>query len=194
MKLCKAPDVKAPRYRTSQKTLINNELLNKVKEKTNLAHDLDYRAFERIIKTFNKKIADEVIHNRNGVELMNGLGRIFVGTCKSPKKKNIDIPQSIKIGVIVHHKNWETDGHLAKIFYSNSSNKYKFKHNQVWKYTPGRILKRELSPYYKDNWEKYIKVESDKQINQQIKQNIRIDKIKKRIEHGLNIEYNEFEM
>ena len=46
------------------------------------------------IKAFNKKVADEVIHNRNGVELMNGLGRIFVGTCKSPKKKNIDIPDN----------------------------------------------------------------------------------------------------
>lgn len=170
------------------------ELLKKIQEKTVLAKDFKRQDIDKIIKAFNKNIWKEIIANRDGVELMSRLGKIFVGTCKAPRKENIDIPKSIKYGVIVTHKNWETDGNLAKIFYTNKENRYNFKHNEVWNFTAHRDFKRTLAKTYKEDWTKYIKVEPNKHFLQQIKTQYRKDRIEEKMKAVPVEEYNEFDM
>lgn len=194
MKACKTPNLNSSRFRQKCTTLINNELLAKVKEKSFLAVDLSYKDIEIVIRTFNKKIWEEGIENRDGIELLYGLGKIFVGTCKAAKTKNINIPKSIKYGMIITHQNWDTDGNLAKIFYVNSGNKYKFKHNEVWRFIPNREFKRTLATKYKEDWNKYIKVEPTKLISQQIKNQYKKEYLEKRKQINLLEEYNEFDM
>ena len=57
-----------------------------------------------------------MIDKRDGVQLPETIGWLFIGTCEQSKKKNIDFAKSVKYGMIVSNKNWETDGKLAKIF------------------------------------------------------------------------------
>ena len=45
---------------------------------------------------FNKNIATEVINNREGVELPEKLGYLFIGKYKKSMKDNVDYGSSIK--------------------------------------------------------------------------------------------------
>ena len=61
-------------------------------------------------------VDDGMIRNRNGIELPQGLGNLFMATCSPAKSKNIDYAKSLEYGVEAKHKNWDSDNNLMKIF------------------------------------------------------------------------------
>ena len=51
--------------------------------------NIDNNKFKKIINLFNERIWKEVIENRDGVELPDSLGYIFIGTCPAAKSVNM---------------------------------------------------------------------------------------------------------
>ena len=104
MKYIKKPDLNGPRFKSRRVSVLTAKTLEKFKEKYPQYKDVTISGFKKIIMTFNANLTEGIIENRNGVELPDGLGYIFMGTCPKPKKKNIDFKRSIDYGVEAIHK------------------------------------------------------------------------------------------
>ena len=59
-------------------------------------------------------------------------------------------------GKLIQNKNWDTDGHVGKILYTNYSPKYKFKTRELWQFTAVRQFKRAVAKFYPKNWKKFV--------------------------------------
>ena len=160
----KKPNLKAPRYRDKVLGLLNADLINEFKEKNPIYLNIDNNKLKNIIKLFNERIWKEVIENRDGVELPDSLGYIFIGSCPAAKSVNTDYALSKKYGKVLQNKNWQTDGKVAKIFYTNYSTKYRFKNRELWQFTAVRQFKRSVAKTYPEKWNKYIKMETKKRV------------------------------
>jgi hypothetical protein len=160
----KKPNLNAPRYRDKVLGLLNADLINEFKEKNPIYLNIDNNKLKNIIKLFNERIWKEVIENRDGVELPDSLGYIFIGSCPAAKSVNTDYALSKKYGKVLQNKNWQTDGKVAKIFYTNYSTKYRFKNRELWQFTAVRQFKRSVAKTYPEKWNKYIKMETKKRV------------------------------
>ena len=165
MKEIKQPDITAPRFRPDVYSVLNNEFFDKFKKKYPKYKTIDNSTLRKVGKTFNQLIYQTVIDTRDGIQLPESIGWIFIGTCQESKKKNIDFAKSHKYGVIVTNRNWETDGKLAKIFFSNYTQKHKIKNREFWSFTACREFKRTVAKTYPINWNIYIVVDATKKLN-----------------------------
>ena len=59
---------------------------------------------------------------------------------------------------MIENKNWDTDGNIGKIFYTNYSPKYKFKTRELWQFNAIRQFKRSVASIYPKQWRNYISV------------------------------------
>jgi hypothetical protein len=50
----------------------------------------------KIIKQFNNQVYQTAIDNRDGIQLPESIGWIFIGTCQQSKKQNVDYAKSNK--------------------------------------------------------------------------------------------------
>jgi hypothetical protein len=165
MKEIRKPNLNGPRFRERRISVLTHKTLKKFKSKYPEHNSLDLATFKDIVMTFNKLIVESIIANRNGVELPDGLGYIFMGTCPAPKKKNIDYGKSLNYGIETTHKNWDSDNKLLKIFYTNNSTKYPFKNKNVWSFKANKEFRQKASLEYKENWGRYIEVPPSKKIS-----------------------------
>lgn len=131
--------------------------------------DISFDKFKEIIGEFNKNIYMTAISERDGIELPEKLGFIFVGTCQYPKKQNTNYGKSNISNTRVTNYNFASDGRLCKIFYTNNHNKYNFRFKKVWYFKGGRSFTRTLSQVYRKDWEKYLVVEDYKKISGMLK-------------------------
>jgi len=152
----KTPDLTAPRYREKRLGLLNVKLFKEFKKKYPMYANIDNKKFKKVISLYNENLWKGVIENRDGVELPDSLGYMFIGTCPPSKGINTDYSLSMQYGKVLQNKNWETDGNIGKIFYTNYSTKYRFKHRELWKFTAIRNFKRAVAKTYPEKWTKYI--------------------------------------
>ncbi len=117
----KKPDLNAPRYRPTRHNIINPEFLKRFRLTYPQYQDISDSKLREIINVFNTQIWETTVNTRDGAEFPEGLGYIFIGSCKSPKKFNTDQVTSVKLGKWVRHRNFESDNFLAKIFYTKSA-------------------------------------------------------------------------
>jgi hypothetical protein len=155
----KKPDLKAPRYRPKKLNLTNVEFYNQFITDNPKHSNITVDAFKNIIKSFNGKIWENVIEYRDGVELPEQLGYLFIGTCPR-KKSNVDFKKSEHYGVVLQNQNWESDQFIAKIFYTNFETKYRFKHHELWGFKGVRDFTRTVGQTYPKEWKKYIQVDN----------------------------------
>lgn len=186
-------DRKAPRFRETSMSLVTKETLTSFKVKYPEYKDLDLKTFREIIHAFNRNIVEGIIDNRNGVALPEGLGFIFMGSCEPAKKKNIDYKKSAQYGVEATYRNWDSDNHLLKIFYSNYSSRYPFRYKELWTFKASRLFKTKASKAYKDNWAKYIQVDPTKKITA-IFQRHKRNEYMKNLKPDVPEDYNEFKL
>lgn len=165
MKEIKKPDLSAPRFRTKRISILTVKTLKAFKKKYPEYDQLSLEKFKSIVMTFNSKLVEGIIDNRNGVELPDGLGFIFMGSCPATKKKNIDFKKSIEFGVEAIHRNWDSDNKLMKIFYTNRNSKHPFENKQVWAFKAVKQFRQQSSLAFKNNWAKYIEVDPEKKIS-----------------------------
>ena len=152
----KKRDLKAPRYREKSMGLLNEETIIEFKDKKPLYSDIDNVKLKKIINIYNVRLWNAVVENRDGVELPDSLGYLFIGTCPSSKSVNTNYALSNQYGKVLQNKNWETDGNLGKIFYTNYSTKYRFKNRELWRFVACRDFKRTVAKTYPINWTKYV--------------------------------------
>ncbi|MBE17974.1 MAG: hypothetical protein CMH79_04345 [Nitrospinae bacterium] len=148
--------MKAPRYREKRIGFLNLKNLKEFKEKYPLYANIDNKKLKKIITLYNEKLWNGVIENRDGVELPDSLGYLFIGTCPASKGVNTNYSLSREYGKVLQNRNWETDGNIGKIFYTNYSTKYRFKNRELWKFTATRNFKRSVAKTYPEQWTKYI--------------------------------------
>jgi hypothetical protein len=165
MREFKKPDVTAPRFRPAVYNVLNKEFFESFKKKYSKYKDLDNLDLKNIIKKFNYAIYNKVIDVRDGIQLPESIGWLFIGTCQQSKKQNINYAKSLKYGVSVSNNNWETDGKLAKIFFTNHAPKHKIKNREFWGFTACRNFKRTVAKTYPENWNMYIVVDATKKLN-----------------------------
>lgn len=156
----KSPDVKAPRFRPGVHNIMDKKFFDDFKKKHPKYKKLDNKLLRQIIKAFNKKVYETVIEKRDGVQLPENIGWLFIGTCQQSKKKNIDYVKSQKYGITVTNNNFETDGKLAKIFFTSYAPKHKMKNREFWGFVAAREFKRSVSKNYPENWNMYVVVDA----------------------------------
>ena len=189
----KGPDVKAPRYRPTSHNLLSRELYSKFLEKYPEHKHHDFEEFKKNISIFNETIWKTALEHRDGVDLPEGLGNIFIGTCWTKKKKNVDFHKSAVHGMIITNQNYETDGKLGKIFYTNYNNKYRFANRVMWMFKGCRDFKRTMGKIYPQEWKKYIHIDPNQKINKLYKKTVLRDMMRKQEKKMLDY-YNEFDM
>ena len=193
MKEFKKPDVTAPRFRPVVYNVLNKEFFNEFKERYPKYKHLTETEIRKIIKSFNILVYQNVIEKRNGIQLPEQVGWLFIGSCQKSKKQNINFAKSLKYGVTVTNNNFETDEKLAKIFFTNFAQKYKMKNREYWSFVACRDFKRSVAKNYCDNWNMYIVVDSTKKLNTAYSKEFFKNKIKNENEKSL-INYNEFDI
>jgi hypothetical protein len=161
----KKPDLNAPRYRPKKLNLTNTDFYNRFitdhPKYTNLTND----QFKEIISMFNGLLWKGVLEERDGVQLPEQLGYIFIGSCPKKIGDNTDYNKSSYYGVKVQNQNWESDQYTAKIFYTNFETKYRFKNHDLWGFTAVRDFKRSVAKTYPQEWKKYIQVDNKLKIS-----------------------------
>jgi len=187
------PDLNAPRFRPKRTSILNSSLYKAFIEKYPKYENVDIATFKTIIRTFNEQLYKGIIDNRDGVELPEGLGFVFMGTCSKTKKQNIDIAKSLKYGVVTNHQNWDSDNNLLKIFYTNHTSKYPLQNKQVWAFKAVKQFRKAASTAYKKDWPRYIVVDPTQKISAFFTKMRKKDFI---LTQGANIpkDYDEFKM
>tara|TARA_R110000868_G_scaffold409162_1_gene694226 strand:+ start:648 stop:1229 length:582 start_codon:yes stop_codon:yes gene_type:complete len=160
MREFKKPDLTAPRYRPEVHSILNKKFFDKFKEKHPKYKHYEDSVLRKIIKTFNNIVYQTVIDKRDGVQLPETIGWLFIGTCQQSKKTNIDYAKSHKYGITVTNKNFETDGKLAKIFFTSHAPKHKMKNREFWSFVACRDFKRTVAKTYPENWNMYVVVDA----------------------------------
>ena len=81
----------------------------------------------------------------------------------------MDYSLSRQYGKVLQNRNWETDGKIAKIFYTNVSTKYRFKNRDLWQFQAVRQFKRTVAKTYPKYWPKYVIMESKRRVKDMFK-------------------------
>lgn len=193
MREFKKPDVTAPRFRPETKNVLTKEFFNLFKEKYPKYKEIDNKELRKIIKKFNQVVFQTVIENRDGVQLPEQIGWLFIGTCQQSKKENVDYAKSLKYGVRVTNKNWDSDGKLAKIFFSNHALKHKIKNREFWSFIACREFKRSVAKSYPENWQMYVEVSPEIKLQWAYSRTVYKDLQNKKTANTLQ-NYNEFDL
>lgn len=160
----KKPDLNAPRYRPTKLNLTNVDFYDRFIQDNPKHASLTINQFKNIITTFNDLIWRAVINERDGIQLPEQLGYLFIGSCPR-KKNNVDFHKSQKHGIVLQNQNWESDQFLAKIFYTNFETKYRFKNHELWGFKGVRDFTRTVGKTYPKEWKKYIQVDNKLKIS-----------------------------
>ncbi len=189
----KKPDVKAPRYRATCLNMMNRVLFKKFIDKYPEYKGRDYEEFKQNINTFNEALWKTALEYRDGVELPESLGNLFIGTCWKKKSRNINFGKSAEYGKLLTNQNYETDGKICKIFYTNYNNKYRFTNRVMWMFKGARDFKRTLAKWYPENWKMYMHIDPNLKVNKLYKKKLQRDYMKDQTKKMLDY-YNEFDM
>jgi hypothetical protein len=193
MKAYKQPDLNAPRYRPKKLNILSQDTYNSFITKYPKYKSLSYQEYKKIITRINGELWKAVIDNRDGVELPEHLGYLFIGTCKRKITENTDYNKSAIYGLKVQQQNWESDQYVAKIFYTNFEVKYRFKFHHMWGFTALRDFKRSVAKAYPLEWKKYPVVDNFQQISRMFRISNEKDIADKKTAEDL-IDYDEFDL
>jgi hypothetical protein len=193
MKTFKKPDLKAPRFRPETHSVLDKKFFDDFRKKHAKYKDYTNAELREIIKAFNKMVYTTVIEKRDGVQLPENVGWLFIGTCQKSKKTNVDYAKSNKYGVTVTNSNFDTDGKLAKIFFTNYAPKHKMKNREFWNFVACRDFKRSVSKSYPENWNMYVAVDSTIKLRKTYEKAVYKSMVVNKEKQALK-SYNEFEL
>jgi hypothetical protein len=187
------PNVKASRYRPEVYSLLNKKFFDKFKNKYPKYKGMTNLELRNIIKKFHEHVYNTVIEKRDGVQLPEQIGWLFIGACESSKKRNVDYAKSNKYGVEVSYNNWNTDGRLAKIFFTSNAPKHKMKNREFWRFVGCRNFKRSVAKAFSENWNNYIIIDSSVQLRLNYQKTFLKDLTIREQQNDLK-SYNEFDI
>jgi len=153
----RTPNIKGPRFRKYFKRVLTKNLFENFKKQHPEYTDLTFKKFHDVIENCSKKMWKVTLDERDGIELPIG-GSVFVGSTKIKVKNNYDIQASIKANAPIKHRNYDTDGYVAKIYYSPYLSKVSGRDRSIWSFKGARPYKRAISKEYPKDWKKHIVV------------------------------------
>jgi hypothetical protein len=156
MSTFKKPDLSAPRFRTKRTPVLNKKLYDAFIKKYPKYIGMELNQFKNIVSTYNGKLWQGAIENRDGIELPENLGYVLIAKCDKAKDDNIDYASSAKYGKKVNHSNWDSDNYLAKICYTNYSLKYRFADRELWAFDAVRQFRSSVSENFAEMYNNYI--------------------------------------
>lgn len=157
----KKPDVNAPRFRRKIYKVDEDNFYKQFIKKYPKHSSKKINELRKILRGCNGALWNTVINTRDGIDLPQSMGNIFIGACRNTKsKRNIDFTKSIQYQSTVYNRNMNEDGLLCKIFYTNKHVKYKVPDRQIWQFIACRKFKRAVSKAFTDNWQNYYKMDS----------------------------------
>jgi hypothetical protein len=157
----KKPDVKAPRFRPKVHKIDEDAFYKEFIKKHPKYSQKKIKELKKILRQCNEELWKAAIDNRDGIDLPQSMGNIFIGACRNTKsKRNIDFNRSMQEQATVYNRNMNEDGLLCKIFYSNKHVKYKVADRQIWQFIACRKFKRATSKAFAENWYNYYKMDS----------------------------------
>lgn len=165
MKPFRTPDLNAPRYRSKSLDILNKEFYDDFRKEFPKYAYLTNRQIREIIRDVNGKIWETAVEERDGIELPEQLGCIFIASCPPQKKSNVNYKLSKEMQHHIQHRNWESDQFLAKIFYTNWGNKYRFLFSNLWGFAAVRQFSRTVAKVYPEQYKKYVVLDNIKHIN-----------------------------
>jgi len=157
MKIYHKADKKAPRFRTNYSLVVNQAWLKKLKKQFPEL-PLSGKDIHKIIDTFHMLCRKVITETRDGLQLPEQLGHIFIGAFKP---KNEDPMRQIAI----YGKRKPVPIWSCKVFYTTYGSKYPFKNNRLWGFDPNRILTGEVSKAFEKNHKLYIIIDNYARIN-----------------------------
>lgn len=193
MKLFKRPDLHAPRYRPRIIDLVNQDFFTAFKLQYPQYAGISNKDLKEKIQLINGELWNKVLELRDGVELPKGLGCLFIGSCPRKKGDNPDYRQSALYSKKIQHRNWESDNYIAKIFYTNYEQKYRFRYHELWGFKAVRQFKRAVAAVYPLNWKRYLLVDNWQQISRLFRK--QSYKMKRRQQEVMALDdYDEFDL
>jgi hypothetical protein len=193
MKDARKPNLNAPRFRRTAQGTLNSDFIELLKEKVPSAKDLTAEQVKEIIQTFNENLWMTAIEKRDGVEIPEQIGHLFIGTCPPKSKPNVDFKKSAEYLKVIQHRNWESDEYLAKIFFTTYGTKYRFKNHELWGFVATRAFKRMVGKTYPVKWKQYVEVDPRMKISNIFRS--KMYEINRTEDAEKNIElYNEFDI
>lgn len=193
MKEFKNPDVKAPRFRPDVYNVMNKKFFESFRERYPKYKHLNDSQLRKIGKTFNQVMYQAIIDTRDGIQLPEQIGWLFIGSCQQSKKQNVDFAKSRQYGVKVTNNNWATDGKLAKIFFSNFAPKHRIRNREYWTFIACRDFKRSVAKSYPENWNMYLTVDATRQAKLAYSKHLYKDMKNRETAKALET-YNEFDL
>lgn len=171
------------RYFLKKKNVINDEFFKYLYLKyPELKYKYDKKQIREIITSFNIALREEVVFNRDGVDIPL-LGKTLVTNAYLPINKNrsnayIDYGKFTKSGCKekVLFNNNETNGYVAKIKMNNTTKSSKSFPLKFYFFKPCRLLSRQVSAEFRKNYKRY-KIISNGKI-QVTKRNLSIKSLK----------------
>jgi hypothetical protein len=186
------PDLNAPRFRRNNLRILNQDFCNSFRQQ--YPHStLSDEQIKQIVTCFNGLQWETVIESRDGLEMFESLGNLFIGACPKKKKKNVDFKTSMSLGQIVEHRNTNSDDTVCKIFYTNYEASVKFRFHELWSFKATRDFTRSASEVFKNKWMRYIKVDNRLQVSRLFRKEKHNQKLKRDTEIALE-NYNEFDL
>lgn len=186
------PNLKAPRHHREALNILKPPFFRLLKKKYPQFKPYTASQLRAVIWQSNIALYKTIIEHRDGVELPESLGNVFIGSCPKAISPNADIKCSVDHGQLIEHRNFESDMFFAKIFYTNYERKYSFKFNDLWAFKGCRNFGREVSRTYPKTWKKYIQVDHTLKISRLYRTEKR--RLSVNIKTAIFLEnYNEFE-
>jgi len=187
------PDLSAARFRAKRTNLIDKELLEKFKLKYPQYKNLDLATFRKVFHHHCGEIRETVISTRDGVELPEGIGCLFIGAIRYKGPRLVNWAKCKQMGQRVYEKNFTSDGMLAKIYYSNYGTKYSMRDKQLWRFTPCRNFKRDTSKVFSERWTMFMESPNYSKLTKDYNRTIARQIMAKRAERQIK-DYNDFDI
>lgn len=193
MSAFRTPNVKGPRFKATSYDVLNKETYKKFIEKYPEYAGISEAVFKKVIKEFNQTLWRTALDERDGIELPQSMGHLYIASCEASTKENVDYRKSALLGFKVFHRNLSTDGKIAKVFYSNHSNRYNFANKGLWAFKAERNFARTLTKEYPEKWHMFVLKEKFRK-GEVLKSNKRKAFIKDKQKESATDDYNEFKM
>jgi hypothetical protein len=186
------PNRKGPRFKAPRLITTSPEWLAEISKDPDCMVK-DTKKIRQVIQAVNKGIAETVVYTRDGIELPEQLGYLFLGTCQPKVRKNVDFKKTEYYTKVIQHRNWESDNYLAKIFYTNFETKYKFKFHELWGFKAERNFTKMVGQEYPKNWKMYRQIDHTLKISRLYRDYLR-DVDREAIDEQLSDSYDPLEL
>ena len=177
----KQPNIKGPRFRWKVEKGVDRDFFERLK-KVYPDLTISKKDVRIILNTFHELCNDVIAENRDGLELLEQLGYILIGKMKVKEFYSKDTTKSIQYNRPLDFTNWESNGWICKIYYSNFASKYRFKNAKFWGFEASRPLKKKVSKAFIKNHTQYIVADDYKRISKVFRQDAQKLRIKLQIQ------------